>query len=464
MREIACDVAVIGAGTAGIAAHAAARRAGARAVLVEAGPGGTTCARVGCMPSKLLIAAGKAVQGAREAGLFGLDVPEIRVDGRAVLHRLRSERDRFVALVRDGLDDLPEDARLSGRARFEDAGTLRVGEDTRLGFRAAIVATGSSPAIPEPLRDLGDRVLTTDTLFEIEDLPRSLAVVGGGPVGIEIAQAMARLGVEIDVFDAGAALAGLSHPDLVEAANAVFGAGMNLHLGTEIVEAAREGEGVRVAWTAKDGERHEGRFDRILAAAGRPPNLSGLGLDAAGLSLGEKGMPRFDPRTLLCEGGPVLITGDANGIRPILHEAARQGRIAGENAAALAAGRPLAAPEPWVNLAMVFTHPQAALVGAPYEADAAGARITGAMSFCDQGRARIEGENSGGLRIWADRGGRLLGGEMLGPGVEHLSQYLALAVQQGLSAAELRDRPFYHPTLEEGLETALAEIARAVAR
>ncbi|GEP02048.1 dihydrolipoyl dehydrogenase [Methylobacterium oxalidis] len=462
MREIACDVAVIGAGTAGIAAHAAARTAGARALLIEAGPGGTTCARVGCMPSKLLIAAGAAAHAARGAGLFGLDVPEVRVEGRAVLGRLRAERDRFVASVLDGLDALPADERLSGRAWFEEPGRLRVGEDVRVGYRAAVVATGSSPSVPKPLRDLGGRVLTTDTVFEIPDLPRSLAVLGGGPVGIEIAQAMARLGVEVCLFDTGRSLAGLSHPDLAAAAAEVFGAEIGLHLGVEVTAGAIDGDGVRLAWTAPGGGQEERRFERVLAAAGRPPNVAGLGLDAAGLSLGETGLPPFDPRTLLCEGAPILIAGDASAERPILHEAARQGRIAGANAAALAAGRPLAAPEPWVDLRMVFTHPQAASVGAPYDAAAGESRVTGAMSFCDQGRARVEGEARGGMRVWADRGGRLLGGEMLGPGVEHLSQLLALAVQEGMGAAHLRDRPFYHPTLEEGLETALADIVRQV--
>ncbi|AWN39405.1 dihydrolipoyl dehydrogenase [Methylobacterium durans] len=460
MREIACDVAVIGAGTAGIAAHAAARKAGAHAVLIEAGPGGTTCARVGCMPSKLLIAAATAAHGARAAGLFGLDVPEVRVNGRAVLDRLRRERDRFVASVRDGLDDLPDDERLSGRARFEDGQTLRVGDGARVRFRAAVVATGSSPSVPKPLQGLGERVLTTDTLFEIADLPRSLAILGGGPVGIEIAQAMARLGVETCLFDVGDSLAGLTHPDLVAAGNAIFASEIGLHLGCAVEASEIDGDGVRLTWKAKDGTRREQRFARVLAAAGRPPNVADLGLDAADLRLGEKGLPHFDPRTLLCEGGPVLIAGDANAERPILHEAARQGRIAGENAAELAAGRSLAAPEPWVSLAMVFTQPQVAVVGAPFDPDAASRRVTGAVSFCDQGRARIEGEDRGGARIWADRGGRLLGGEFLGPAVEHLSHLLALAVQEGLSAAALRDRPYYHPTLEEGLETALGDIVR----
>jgi dihydrolipoamide dehydrogenase len=151
MRELSCDVAVIGAGTAGIAAHRAAREAGARAVLIEAGPGGTTCARVGCMPSKLLTVAGRAAHDARAAHRFGVRVPDVAVDGPAVLGHLRAERDRFVRHVFEGLDALPADERLDGQARFLDGETLAVADHTRIRFRAAVIATGSSPSLPNPL-------------------------------------------------------------------------------------------------------------------------------------------------------------------------------------------------------------------------------------------------------------------------------------------------------------------------
>jgi len=173
MHERSCDIAVIGAGTAGLAAFRAAREAGADAVLIEAGPGGTTCARVGCMPSKLLITAADAADAARRSGRFGIETGPVRVDGPAVLARVREERDRFVAGVREGVARFPESAHIDGRARFDGAATLIVDARTRLSFRAAIVATGSRPVVPGTLRDLGDCVLTTDTLFEITDLPAS---------------------------------------------------------------------------------------------------------------------------------------------------------------------------------------------------------------------------------------------------------------------------------------------------
>ncbi|GJD57095.1 dihydrolipoyl dehydrogenase [Methylobacterium dankookense] len=462
MRELTCDVAVIGAGTAGIAAYRAAAKAGAEAVLIERGPGGTTCARVGCMPSKLLIAAGAAAHEARGAGLFGVRVGSVTVDGKAVMARLRAERDRFVGGVFESLDGIEPDRRISGQARFRDHHTLAVDDHTLVRFRAAVIATGSSPNVPKPLQGLAERVLTTDTLFEVPDLPRSLAVLGGGPVGIELAQAMARLGVAVTLFDTGATLAGLSHPDLVRAAREIFAAELDLHMESEIASAEADGAGLRLAWTGPDGSRGEAAFERVLAATGRPPNLAGLDLERGGLHLGDKGMPDFDARRLLCAGAPVLIAGDAAALRPVLHEASRQGGIAGANAAAIARGAAPEAPEPWTNLAMVFTHPQTASVGASYDPDATD-RIEGGADFCDQGRARIEGHNRGALRLWADRTGRLLGAEMIAPAAEHLGHILADAIGRGLTAAAMLDRPVYHPTVEEGLSGALSEIADSAA-
>ena len=460
MTQHMCDVAVIGAGTAGLAAFRAAEAAGADAVLIERGPGGTTCARVGCMPSKLLVSAAAAAHDARHASLFGISVGAVSVDGPAVMARVRAERDRFVGAVLDGVDAIPAAKRLSGAARFLDANTLAVGEGRRVAFRAAVIATGSSPSVPKPLQPLGDAVLTTDTVFELPDLPKSLAVIGAGPVGIEIAQAMARLGVAVALFDTGSRLAGLGEPGLREQAAAIFAEEMTLHLGSNLVAAEPVADGACLTWTAADGDRRTQTFARVLAAAGRPPNLNGLGLAEAGLRLDEAGMPSFDPRTLVCAGAPILIAGDANAVRPVLHEASRQGDIAGRNAAALAAGDAPEAPEPWPALAMVFTHPQAATVGLPFEAGAD--RVVGGMRFDDQGRARVEGVNRGGIRLWADRSGRLLGGEMLGPSCEHLAHLLAHAIGDRLTAREVRARPTYHPTVEEGLASALSDLIQRV--
>lgn len=456
MRELACDVAIIGAGTAGIAAHAAATKAGARAVLIERGPGGTTCARVGCMPSKLLIEAGRAAHDARGTGPFGVATGEVRVDGRAVMNRVRALRDDFVASVFEGLDRIPADLRIAGTARFSDPTTLLVDDHTRIAAGAVVIATGSTPSLPPPLRAVADRVLTTDTLFEIETLPESLAVLGAGPVGLELAQAMARLGVQVTLLDPADAVGGARDPKIASCAAALIGADVTLHLGTTVETAEAVGDGIRLTWRRDSGETTSATFARVLAAAGRPPNLSDLGLDAAGLALDEDGLPDFNPRTLQCGTAPIFIAGDANQEHPVLHEAQRQGWIAGGNAARFPQ---VEAPPPWPAFALVFTDPQIAAIGRAFDAEEARDWVIGETSFADQGRARAMDRAAGLIRVYAEPDGRITGAAMIGPGVEHLAHLTAIAVQEGWDAATFLDRPFYHPTLEEGLQSAVKAVA-----
>ncbi|MBY0296546.1 MAG: dihydrolipoyl dehydrogenase [Methylobacterium sp.] len=452
---ISCDVAVIGAGTAGLAAWDAATREGARAALIERGPGGTTCARVGCMPSKLLIAAARAAHEARGAGLFGIEVPQVGVDGRAVMRRLRAERDRFVATIRAGLGRVPEDLRVAGEARFTGPATLLVDGRVEVRANAVVIATGSSPSLPPSLAGVAGRVLTTDTLFESEDLPDSLAVLGAGPVGIEIAQAMTRLGVRVTVFDPAQTIGGAADPAVAASAEAIIGREVDLRLRTEVTQASPDGEGIRLHWRS-GGETGSAAFARVLAAAGRPPNLADLDLGRAGLDLDASGRPEIHPHSLQCGQAPLFIAGDANRLRPVLHEASRQGRIAGRNAARFPR---VEAPAPWPAFALVFTDPEMAAVGCAFDPEAARDWLIGEVSFADQGRARVMGRNAGLARIYAQPDGRLIGAEMVGPGVEHLAHLLAAAIQEGWTARRLLDRPYYHPTLEEGLTTALGALA-----
>ena len=169
---LTCDVAIIGAGTAGMAAYRAARAHTERVLLIEAAHFGTTCARVGCMPSKLLIAAGDAAQAVREAHRFGVHAEAPRIDGRAVMQRVRSERDRFVSFVLDTVNGWPETTRLFGRARFLDAHTLDV-DGQRVQAKAVVIATGSRPRVPAGWRErLGARLIVSDDVFDWPDLPR----------------------------------------------------------------------------------------------------------------------------------------------------------------------------------------------------------------------------------------------------------------------------------------------------
>jgi dihydrolipoamide dehydrogenase len=233
---------------------------------------------------------------------------------------------------------------------------------------------------------------------------------------------------------------------------------LDLRLGVQVLEAVVVDGGVRLRWQERSGgAAREEVFEHVLVAAGRRPNLAGLGLESAGLSLDAKGWPRIDPATTQCDDAPIFIVGDATGHLPLLHEAADEGRIAGANAMLWPA---VERRERRLPLAIAFTDPQMALVGARHADLVAGQHAIGAVSFDDQARARVAGRNRGLVRIYGDsRNCRLLGAEMFGPGMEHMAHLLAWAVQSRMTVQTALSMPFYHPVLEEGLRTALRELA-----
>ncbi|WP_282603100.1 dihydrolipoyl dehydrogenase [Paracoccus sp. PARArs4] len=451
--DLRCDVAVIGAGTAGMSAERAARDAGASTLLIDPEFRGTLCANTGCMPSKLLLAAAHAAHDARRAPVFGVHPGTPRIDGPAVMARLREERDRFAAGTRESYDNLPEGVMIRARARFAGPDLLALSDGRTIRAGAVVIATGSANAIPDPFRDLGEAVLTNETIFEIEDLPRSLAVIGAGAIGCELAQAMARLGVTVSLFDHGSTVGKARCPRVGRALEQALTRDVDLHLGVQ-TEAQREGFGIRLRWSSDDDSGEE-YFDRVLVAAGRPPNLKGLDLERSGLALDDKGMPDFDRRTMRCGDSAIFIAGDANADAPVLHEASTEGAVAGRNAARL----PDVAPaDRSPAFALTFTDPPMAVIGTAPE----DGRICGSSDYGDQGRAKVEATNEGLMRIYADDDGRLTGADLCCPGGDTLAHLLAWAIQSGATAPQLLSMPFYHPTLVEGMKPALRDICRQV--
>lgn len=450
MKKLNCDVAVIGAGTAGLAAYGAARRAGADTLLIESGPPGTACARVGCMPSKLLIAASDLAHCCGNASVFGIQTAPMRVDGRAVMTRLRAERHHFVRSVLTSYESIPQAQRLSGHARFLDGLTLAVGDHTRIQAKAIVIATGAHSEVPAMFDSVRDRVLTNDNLFELTTLPASVAVVGAGPLGLELGQALHRLGARTTIFDQGHAVGGLQNDDMNAIAAKLFADSLNLKLGVQL-RAEREDGGLRVHWQSPT-DSGSAYFDHVLVAAGRPPNLQSLDLQHAGITLDEKGRPEFDPATMRCGASAIFIAGDCDHARPLLHEAVDEGAIAGHNAASYPLVKPHARR---VAMAVTFSDPQIAVIGDVKKAN----RRVGKVDFADQGRARVMNANRGLLQVYGDPdSGRVTGAEMIGPAAEHIGHLLAWSVQQKLTARSLLAMPFYHPTLEEGLRTALRDL------
>jgi dihydrolipoamide dehydrogenase len=453
LSDRTCDVAIIGAGTAGLAAERAARKAGATTLLIDDRFAGTTCASVGCMPSKLLIAAAEAAHAVRRAGVFGVEAAPPRIDGVAVMRRVRFERDAFVAGMQKSLAEIPAGICVQARARFVDGTTLELDNGDRIHARAVVVATGSKPNVPEPYQALGACVLTNETIFELTDLPRSIAVIGAGPLGLELAQALARLGVETEVFNEGKHIGGLHDEQVAADLLAILGRELPIHLGVTL-RVSRDGKGARLAW--EGASRGEKTFERVLVATGRPPALDGLGLDTAGVTLDNQGRPDVDAGTLQCGTTPLFFAGDADGERPVLHEASIEGAIAGRNAATWPKVEP---GRRSVAFSVMFTDPPVAVLGDPPPVDA----VIGSASYRDQGRAKIEACNVGTVRLYAAPGdGRLTGATLAAPGMDHIAHLIAWAIERGETATRLLDLPFYHPTLEEGLKTALRQICSTV--
>ncbi|MEW6444073.1 MAG: dihydrolipoyl dehydrogenase [bacterium] len=450
------DVVVLGAGTAGLTARRAAEKAGASTLLVDPGPLGTTCARVGCMPSKLLIAAADAAHAAGQAELFGLRA-HVTVDGRRVMARVKRERDRFVGDVLRSIEALREKGLfLQGTGRFAGPDTIRVDEHTEVQARAVVVATGSKSVIPAPYCGLGDALMTNEQIFEMDDLPESLLVLGTGIIGLELGQALARLGVRVTLIGKLHDIGPLSDPVMKEEALRIFSGELDLHTEHELYGVRREGDGVEIRFTDSAGRERKERYRKVLAAAGMRPNLGGLQLERAGIVPDDRGIPPFDPHTMQIGDRPVFLAGDVNGMRPFLHEAAAQGKIAGENAARY----PDVLTQPRsVALSIVFTDPQMAAVGRPWSELRCGEDRIGEVDFSSQGRSRVMAADRGRARIYgAYDSGLIEGVEMLGPRVEHLAHLIAWSMEKKMSVSEALSMPFYHPVVEEGLRTALRDL------
>jgi dihydrolipoamide dehydrogenase len=454
MRTVQIDVAIIGAGSAGLPAYRAAKAAGASALLIEGGPHGTTCARVGCMPSKLLIAAAEAAHAVQHSAPFGVHVDgAVRIDGREVMQRVKSERDRLVGFVLDSVDAIPASDKLSGYAHFIDDGLLQVGDHTRVRARSVVIATGSSPVVPPMYQALGDRAIINDDVFAWSDLPRKIAVIGAGVIGLELGQALAHLGVDVTVIGARGRVGPLTDPAIKGYAERTFQDSFRFETHAEVEAVTRVGDEVRIRFRNDSGDVVEDSFEYVLVTTGRKPNVAQLGLQNTSLTLDSHGVPEYDPLTLQAGSQPVFIAGDANAVLPLLHEAADEGRAAGNNAARFPDVAPLTRRAP---IAVLFSNPGIAMVGARFADLAPSTFVTGKVSFEDQGRSRVMLKNRGLMHVYVDKASRqFLGAEWIGPDAEHIAHLLAWALQMKLTVDAMLEMPFYHPVVEEGLRTAL---------
>ncbi len=441
---IKCDICVIGAGSGGLSVAAGASQMGAKTVLIEKGKMGGDCLNTGCVPSKSLIAASHAAEAIRNSGRFGVNGHEPSIDFARVNDHVHSviagiaphdSVERFEGL---GVQVIKETAKFVGRNEVEAGGK-------RIRARRFVVATGSSAAVP-PIPGLdGVSYMTNETVFELRERPEHLIVIGGGPIGAELAQAHRRLGSEVTILEMFRIL-GRDDPDAAEVVRKRLASERIAMIeGISITGIAKKGNGIAVT-IEQDGEQKTSSGSHLLVAAGRRPNVDGLGLETAGIAHTPKGIT-VDAR-LRTTNKKVFAIGDVAGGLQFTHVAGYHAGIVIRNALFSLPAKADKAVVPWVT----YTDPEIAHVGLT-EAEARKSHGDAIKvlkwSFEENDRARAELETEGLVKVVVGSGGRILGATIAGPHAGELLQPWVLAITQKLKIGAMANIIAPYPTLGE---------------
>jgi pyruvate/2-oxoglutarate dehydrogenase complex dihydrolipoamide dehydrogenase (E3) component len=448
------NVVVIGAGTAGLVTAAGTAGLGGRVALVERGRMGGDCLNTGCVPSKALISSARLVEQIRQAEKWGLLPQEPHFQFASVMERMRERRERLAPNdSQERFESLGVDV-FRGPAKFVSPREVRVG-DAILRAKNFVIATGSRPAIPA--MDGLDRVphYTNETVFELREKPGRLIILGGGPIGCELGQALGRLGVEVTILQRGPRLLAREDPDASELLlHRLEAEGVNVVTGAMARVAARSERVVRV-WADVEGEgmRRPIDCDAILLAAGRVPNTDDLGLEAAGVASTADGVTVND--YLQTSQKHIYAAGDVAGPLRFTHVADAQARTVVRNI--LFPWRPVAREDaviPWCT----YTSPEVARVGLN-ETEAAAKGIAcdvWKQPLEDVDRAVLESEEGGFAKVLTAKGSdRILGATIVAERAGDLVHEFVLAMKAGVGLKEISGTIHAYPTY--------AEIARKVA-
>jgi len=445
------DVAVLGGGSAGYAAARTAAAAGLRTAVIEgSAEAGGLCILRGCMPSKALLYAAEALHLARQGRTWGLRIPKAGFDFARVMARKRAMVEDFARYRRQQLHGGPFDY-LRAQARFADGHTLELkdaaGKSRWLTARHFIVCTGSVPA-PPPCPGLeAAGFLTSDGALSLRALPRSLAVLGGGPVAVELAQFFCRMDVKVTLIQRGGHVLRQFDPDAAAALEKVLRReGVEVFAPTRLVRAFRTGAGKAVEFEYGNRTRRAAA-EEILAATGRTPNTAGLGLEEIGVRT-EQG--RIVTSAEMQSSAPhIYAAGDCTGPHQIVHIAVEQGEVAAHN---ILHPRRRRRVDDRLLTSVVFTDPQVAAAGlTEMEARARGIPFLAARyPFADHGKSLIMEAKDGFVKLLADpKTGEILGGSCVGPLGGELIHEIIAAMSGRMTARDLAAMPHYHPTLAE---------------
>ncbi len=456
------DVIVVGGGSAGYAAARTTAAGGLKTAVLEGGREvGGLCILRGCMPTKALLYAAEVRHLARHGATWGLQPGPVPFDWTAVMARKNAQIRDFADYRRQQLAD-GRFAFVRSGARFVDAHTLTLDDGRRISARHFVLATGSTVA-PPPLPALhAVGYITSDEALSLPQPPRSLIVLGGGAVAVELAQFFARFDVDVTLiqrsrrilrdFDADAALA-------VE--NALRNEGLRLHTGTKLLDA-RVDRGQKVVTFEQDGQTLEARADEILVALGRMPNTEPLALANAGVvTVGPRIVTDAQQRTSIPH---IFAAGDCTGPYEIVHIAIQQGETAAQNI--LTPDR-LRSMDYRLLIFVIFTEPALAGVGLTEEAARAGSvpHLVATYPFQDHGKSLIMEARDGFVKLLADpQTGEILGGTCVGPAAGELIHEIVVAMAGRLAVHQLAATPHYHPTLAEIWTYPAEELAGQIPR
>lgn len=460
MAHIKTRVAVIGGGPGGYAAAFRAADLGLDVTLIDDAPNpGGTCLYRGCIPSKALLHVAKVLTDAREAEAFGVRFGPPAIDREQV----STWKEGVVQRLTQGLGSLTKQRGIryvQGRARLQSGTRATVAEagggELEVEFEYAILATGSVPAALPGLPTGSPRVMDSTAALKLEEIPRSLLVVGGGYIGLELATVYNALGAEVTVVEAADRLLPAADRDLVRVLEARLKRTLaGIMLKTEVAEVRDEGDQVRVAFRGEGASVEEGLFDRVLVAVGRRPNSSALGLENTRVEVSERGFIQVNSERRTAE--PTLFAvGDVAGEPMLAHKAAHEGRTAAE----VIAGKRVAFA-PAAIPAVVFTDPEIAWCGVTEtEAKSDGRDITVVrFPWGASGRALTLGRAEGVTKLVVDREtDRVIGVGIAGPGAGELIAEGVLAVEMGASPMDVQLTIHPHPTLSETIMEAAESV------
>ncbi len=446
------DLIAVGGGTGGLVTAAGAAYLGLNAAIVEKNALGGDCLWTGCVPSKALIASGRLAHQMAGASALGLATLPARHDFRRVMQRMRAARGTVAH------HDDPERFRKMGvavhlgAARFRDAGTIEVEGAGTLSAKRFVIATGAVAAIP-PVPGLAEAgYWSYENVFDENELPASIAILGGGPIGTEFAQIFSRLGARVTVIEMAPSILVEEDPDVSAFMRDLLREeGIEVRTGEAVAAVSAEG-GRKILHTA-DGNRVEA--DEIFVATGRRPFTDGLGLEDAGVET-SRGAIRVDAQ-LRTSARSIWAVGDVTGAMQFTHVADQMARVALRNSVL-----PLKARIRYDNVPRVtFTDPEVARVGMGEEEAAAAGGNTWRYRLDDLDRAIVDAAAVGFVKISTGRKGRILGATIVAHGAGDLIMPLVLARANGIPASRVADAIFPYPTMVEGVKRAASEFRRS---